>query len=144
MSEKEDPKARKAELLAAREKREAEREATRERLELEYLELEAKYEEELGPKGIAFAIVDVSDCSLEHPFIVLKLGEPLPYRKFKGLTDEQKMMAEHQQNFVAPACVVPTDTQFRVLSSTRPGVAERAAAELLGLYGQDIGKKRGK
>lgn len=139
-----DLKARKAALMAAREKREAERAATRERLELERLELEDKYERELGPIGSAFDVVDISDVSLDHPFVVVKLGDAMYFRRFKGLTAEQMELIEHQQAFVADNCVVPGADKFRELTTARPGVAVRVVNALLGLYGLEVGKRQGK
>lgn len=135
---------RKSELLARKAAKEAEIEARKEALTVQLLELEEKYDLELGTRGIDYEIVDITDCSKEHPFLVLKLGERIFHKRFVALSDDKKGLLEEQQNFVAPCCVVPGPEKFRELSNVRPGIADRAGIALLRLYGHDLGAKAGK
>ena len=124
-----------AELRAAkveREKMRAEAEASR---EAEILELESRFEGELGERGAAFEFVTSADG-----VIALKLPEAVLTTRFL----ESKVTAADVHDFVLPCVVHPSKDEYRAIVSKRPLVANRCATALLSLAGakkeSDAGK----
>lgn len=130
------------EKVAALRARKAQREKAAEVLstvaELQRLELEERFEAELGPLGSAYVIVDVSD--LGEGFVVLKLGEGVLWNTFKS----SKMNVVDTEAFVLPNVVHPSRDEYRALAARRGFVPERCAGELATLYGVKLKADGGK
>lgn len=124
-----NPRDRLARARAAASARAAKREAEREAAELERLELEAKYEGEIGPIDRAFVIVDASD--LGEGFIVLRLGEGVLWKTFST----SKMDVVDVETFVLPNVVHPSRETYREIVMRRGFLADRCATSLAKLYG---------
>lgn len=128
-------------LLEAR-KRKAEREKAIEdrkrKFELELLELEEKFEAELGPRGSAFEIVDATDQG--EGFIVLKLGYGVAYHAFKN----SKMKEKDVHAFVLPCVVHPERAKFLELVERRHELPIRCANALVTLHGAKAEDAAGK
>jgi hypothetical protein len=124
-----DPAARLAELRNRKAAREQKIEAEKQAAELARLELEEKYEKELGPLGREFAIVDCSDQG--DGFVVMKRGEDVLWNAFKA----SKMGVVDTEAFVLPCVVSPSTDDYRKLVKRRPFVADRCAGELATLFG---------
>ncbi len=116
----------------AREKSKAEAAQAR---ELESLELEEKYDKELGPRGAFFEIVD----TIEGP-IVLKLGEAVLHTRFS----ESKVTAADIHEYVYPCVVHPTKEKYLEIVGRRPALALRCANALATLYGAKANADAGK
>lgn len=131
-----EPSAKPVELLTAKErlalareekaKREAERVALADARELEILELEAKLEGELGPRGEAFEIVE----TVEGP-IAIKLGEAVLYQRFQA----SKFTEADTNDFVFSCVVHPSQAKYQEIVGKRPGIAGRCALALGSLFG---------
>lgn len=116
-------------LVAAREakaKREADAKAVAETRELTVLDLEARLEKELGPRGEQFEIVD----TVEGP-IAVKLGEAILYTRFSG----SKVTESDVHDFVFPCLVHPDPAKYLELVGRRPHLAVRCASALAALFG---------
>lgn len=135
---KEERKTKLAVLRALAEEREAARAEARELAELEGLELECRFEKELGPKGQSFAIVDASE--LGEGFIVVKLGEEVLWKKYKS----SKMEPGDTHDFVYPCVAHPSRERYVEIVARRPFLAERSASALATLYGVKLRTEEGK
>ncbi len=132
-----------AERLAAKRKDAAKREeavqAERDAAELAKLELEERFEKELGGrKGQAFMIVDASDLGEGH--IVLKLGEDVLFNAFKA----SKMNVVDTEMFVVPCLAYPAVDEYRKITKRRAFIADRCASALGVLYGVRTEAEAGK
>lgn len=134
-----DTKTPELDELAELEKRAAERAKAREGEErkrrIEVLKLEAKFEEELGPRGSMFEIVE----TVEGP-IVVRLGEGVLFQRFTA----SKVTPADVHNFVYPCVEHPTKERYVEIVANRPEVAGRCAHALMSLFGaknkDDAGK----
>jgi hypothetical protein len=123
-----DLKEKLAAARKAKEERDAARAAKREEAELAVLELEAKYEKELGPRGVDFEIVD----TVEGP-IVVKLGEAVLHTRFQSKGD--KYTDADVFDYVDPCVVHPSKEKFREMIGRKPVFAVRCASALATLFG---------
>jgi hypothetical protein len=132
------PVDRRAELLERKAQREASRAKERAAADLERLELEDKFEEDIGPIGREFTIVDCSDTG--DGFIVLKLGLDVQWNTFLA----SKMNAQDLDTFVVPCLLHPSVDQYRAIVKKRGAIAPRCGTALATLYGvrdKEDGKK---
>lgn len=120
-------------LRAAREAKEA-REKTREKaaeaLELQLLELEAKYEPELGPMGKAFFILTTTMGP-----VVIKRGDSVVYKRFEALQKADKATTEKSLlDLIVPCLVYPDKDTFIGMVDELKGLPVRLATRLVDLY----------
>lgn len=120
-----------AEKLAAKEKREQKREQEVNLRKLETLELEERFESELGgPIKKYFDILETS----EGP-VVLKLGEAVLFKTFKGkLASKSDASLEDMHAFVFPCVVHPSKDRFLEITGRFPGFLVLCMSALLALY----------
>lgn len=116
-----------------REERLKKRAATQAMARLEGLELEAKYERELGPIGQEFQIVDVTD--LGEGFVVVRRGEEVLWKRYSKLLASEKETEVDTRDFVLPCVVSPAKEKYDEIVARRPFVAARCANALGALYG---------
>ena len=141
------------ERLALAQKRKAEREAKADAAdqarELERLELEEKYEKELGPVGEKFVIV----AAAHRGSIVLKLGTNVLFKQFESGTEANQkkgfggptgITEETCTQFVKPNVVHPSVKEFLSIVDELPGVLYTCTGMLKALYDGDRAKARGK
>ncbi|MDQ2782607.1 MAG: hypothetical protein M3Y26_08770 [Actinomycetota bacterium] len=102
----------------------------REARELEGLELELRFSDELGPRGAAFEMVDSGD--LGEGFLVVKLGSEVLLKRFVA---SKTTTPEDISQFVRPCLVHPAPELFDEIVSRRPALASRAAHALMNLFG---------
>ncbi len=124
-----------AELQEERDKRDAARRATNEARSKLLLELELKYEDELGgPKGVAFAIVNVP----ESP-IVVKLGAAVMFKRFVTAKKDKDGNPSYEDtvSFIVPNVVYPERPQLEDIIDKRAAVATAVANKLIALYQGD-------
>lgn len=130
-----DVRERLAELRVAKEQRAVMREEAAATREAEVLELESRFESELGERGAAFEIVTSADGP-----IVVKLPEAVLTTRFL----DSKVTAADVHDFVMPCVVHPSKDDYRAIVAKRPLVANRCATALLSLAGakkeSDAGK----
>jgi len=132
------PDQKYADLLKRREEREAARAEKVKALKIERLELEERFEKELGPMGEQFAIVDATHCG--EGFVVVKLGESVLHKQFMA----SKMEESDYHEFVFPTVVHPGKDQFTQMAARRPGLRAECAVALLSLYGVKLKGDAGK
>jgi hypothetical protein len=125
-------------LMKRREEREAARAEKVKALKIERLELEERFEKELGPMGEQFAIVDATHCG--EGFVVIRLGESVLHKQFMA----SKLEEPDYHEFVFPAVVHPAKDAFVQIAARRPGLRAECAAALLGLYGVKLKGDAGK
>ncbi len=120
----------------AKEKKEAAARVAADARELEVLELEAKLEGELGPRGAFFEIVE----TLEGP-IAVKLGEAVLHTRFQGAKDITDTVLH---DYVFPCVVHPAKEKYLEAVGRRPAIALRCASALATLYGLKASDTAGK
>jgi len=98
----EDLDAKLARLEEDKAKRQAAREAKAKLRRLEELELEAKYTEEIGARGVKFDIV-----SNELGNFVLRLAEFIKHKAFNAKGSAGTVTEEDVFQFVLPSVIVP-------------------------------------
>ena len=127
-------KARKAARQAEREAQEAERKVA---LEIQELELEERFEKELGARGRYFELVDISDVEPDHPFVAVKLGPAVAFNRFvAGISKDDADVLALQEELLLPSCVAyPSAEEARTLFDRRPAIIPRCADRAIGLYG---------
>jgi hypothetical protein len=129
-SQSDDLAQRLATKLEARAKREQEREQQVKARQLEALELEERYESELGPIKKYFDILETSDGP-----IVLKLGESVLFKTFKAkLASKPDASLEDMHAFVFPCVVHPSKDRFLEITGRFPGLLVICMSALLALY----------
>lgn len=133
-----DVAARRAELIAKEEARQKDREAARQKAELELLEIVDKYETEIGPRGQRFQVIDAT--ALGEGLIVLKLGEEVLWKRYTA----SKMTDADTFDFVFPCVVHPAKELFAEIVSRRGAIAGRCAKALGELYGLKFKEEEGK
>jgi len=123
------------ELRDAKRRIEQSRAAAAKARELEVLELEVRFEAEIGPRGSQFEIVETIDGP-----IVVRLGEGVLYTRFTA----SKVTDVDVHEFVDPCVVHPAKEKYREIAMQRPDVPARVAHALATLYGarhkDDAGK----
>lgn len=113
-------------LRDAKAKLEEQKRAKALELEEKTLELELKYESELGPRGVFFEVVD----TIEGP-VVIKLGEAILHKRFS----ESKVTPTDVHDYVTPCVVHPSREEYLQLVDRRPAIEMRCATALAALYG---------
>jgi len=124
------------ELRKQRQKRDDAREAKRRENEIQELELEAKYEKELGPRGVAWNLIDLTN--LDEGFVVVKAGDTKEHKQFTAAVGRAKDKPIPDEAFVAyvvPALVYPPREAFLAIASKRHEVWARAANAIGDLQG---------
>jgi len=120
-------------LLAQAQEKRAEREDRRLQekaaSELEMLRLEDRLEDELGPRGVQFEIVDCRDVG--GGFVAVKLGPSIVHTRFAN----SKQTSSDLDSYVTPCLVHPTVEAYRALVFERPALVGRCALALAYLYG---------
>lgn len=109
---------------------------------LEGLELEEKYERELGPVGQEFQIVDATD--LGEGFVVLRRGEEVLWKRYSKLIAKETETEVDTRDFVLPCVVHPAKEKYDEIVSRRPFIASRCANALGSLYGVKRRAEEGK
>lgn len=128
---------------ATRLEKEAAEEAQRAKHEeLEELELEERFNQDLGKRGVDYEIVRtaVDGC------IVVKRGPAVLYKTFMqrmGKTDNTPT-PEDVHNYVGPCIVHPDKATFNKITGERPQVAVRCANALMDLHGAKGAADQGK
>lgn len=134
-----------AEKLAAKALKAAKAEEAAKLSQIEELDLEERFEAELGPRGQSFDIIDATP--LGEGFLVLKVGIGANHKRFETACSKAKHGPSEPDlyNFVTPCLVHPLDgdpgtlkslTTFKAIIDRRPSLLTRCAAVLLDLYGQ--------
>ncbi len=121
---------------AAKEKKEAAAREASDARELEVLELEAKLEADLGPRGAYFEIVE----TLEGP-VAVKLGEAVLHTRFQGAKDITDTVLH---DYVFPNVVHPAKEKYLEIVGRRPAIALRCASALATLFGLKANADAGK
>ena len=128
-----------AELRAKKQELDEARAKAREAREIEGLELELRFSEELGARGAHFELIDSGELGEGH--IVVKLGPEVLLKRFLAT---KTTTPEDVAQFVRPCVVHPEPETFDAIVSRRPALAVRASMALLNLYGmkkeEDAGK----
>jgi hypothetical protein len=138
MSEPTDLDSQLAKLEEEKAKREAKREEKAKLRKLEALQLEAKYSEELGEKGVKF---DIHSTDVGN--FVLKLAEFISHKRFNaksgnGLAEEDVFA------FVVPSVVFPDRDTTTRLFREHVQIAWRCAALLQAMSAAEGDAKAGK
>ena len=130
-----------AERLAAAQKekelREAKRREAAELRELEALELESKFESELGARGIAFDIV-----SNDLGNFVVKRADLVAHKKVDAAIDANKFTIEDAFAFVTPHLVYPTREVFLPILREHSGIVNSARSPCTVLTGRGSFRSR--
>lgn len=121
-----------AELKAAKAAREQSRAIQVEALQVKALELEEKFEKELGPIGVAFEVVDVSDLLLDP--IVVKRGLAVTFKQFSN----SKVNEEDVDAYVTASLVHPPIEEYRKTINAHPALGIRCALAVSKLHGTKI------
>ena len=138
-----------AEARARKQERDAKADEEDKARELLALELEERFEKELGPVGEKFGIIDAGHCGP----IVVKLGLNVAHKSFnagvdenqkKGLGGKTGLTEELCHKFVKPSVVYPTIPEWQAIVEEFPGVLYKCTAMLASLYDADRAKTRGK
>jgi hypothetical protein len=104
------------------------------------LELELRFENELGPRGEEFEIVSTTSGP-----VVVKRGEPVQYKRFQAtMRGDKEPTPEDIYAYVSPCVVHPTKSEFDHLLNRRPHIAMRCANALISLQGFKEESDRGK
>lgn len=132
----EKPSSKLETLRAAKEKRAEGRAKEFEKLEVEALELEEKYE----TSGLKFGVDFNVETTAIGNFVVRK-PEFLVAKKF---ADAATKSVEEVTQFVAPCVIFPEQMEARMAFQEHGGIAWKLAAVLMKLYEADVGAVRGK
>jgi hypothetical protein len=127
-----------AELRAKKEAIDAAREIERKAREVEELELEVRFDGELGPRGSQFEIINTGEIG--EGCIVVKLGEEVLFKRFQN----SKLTAEDAAAFVRPCVVYPSQSKYDEITARRGFIATRCANALATLYGVKLEANAGK
>lgn len=128
-------------LVALREKKQAiedAREVLRKAREVEELELEVRFDAELGPRGSHFEIVNSGE--LNEGCIVVKLGEEVLWKRFQN----SKMSQDDAAALVRPCVVYPDLSKFEEITARRSHLVVRCANAVATLYGVKLEANAGK
>jgi hypothetical protein len=119
-----------AKKLSDKAKRDQAREQEVKARKLEALELEEKYEAELGPIKKCFDIVE----TIEGP-IVLRLGEAVLFKTFKSkFHGDKEPSLEDMHAFVYPCVVHPSADKFLERAGRFPALLVACAGALTALF----------
>lgn len=129
---------RRAELLRRKTEREEQRAKEAEAHALLLLELEDRFEQELGPVGKEFAIVDLADVG--EGAVVVKRPEQARMRQFKS----SKMTEANHFDLVKPCVVYPDAAAFLEITGRRDFVVTRCATACAKLHGLKLQEDAGK
>lgn len=130
-----------ADLMERKEKRAREREKEAAAFARKELELEDKFEEELGPRGQEFEIVNV----VGYGPIVIRRGEMVLYKRFQAtMAGGKDPSPEDIHAFVWPCIAYPEKSDFNAIVDKRPHIGMRMANALLALMGAKESSDRGK
>lgn len=130
MSTEEKPlEERMAELRAKKDAIDAAREVARKVRAVEEMELEVRFDGELGSRGTMFELVDSGD--LDEGFIVVKLGPEVLWKRFTS----SKTTNEDVHELVRPCVVHPSPAKYDEIVARRPALGVRAANALATLFG---------
>lgn len=113
-------------LQEAKEKLEKLRAEDAKKRAVEVLELELKFEGEIGPRGSQFEIVETVDGP-----IVVRLGEGILYERFTA----SKVTPADVHDFVYPCVIHPAKEKYLEIVARRPDIASRVAHALMNLFG---------
>lgn len=106
-------------------------------------ELELRFEDELGgPRGVAFAIVNVPESA-----IVVKLGPAVLFKRWNGAKREKDTglpSLEVTSQFVTPCVCFPDRAEFEAIVDKRHAVIVACANMLAALYQGDEEAASGK
>lgn len=131
------------EIVAEKERREKARSEGKAAREREISELELRFEDELGgPRGVAFAIVNVPESA-----IVVKLGPATLFKRWNGAKREKDTglpSLEVTSQFVSPCVVYPDAAKFTAIVDKRHAVIVACANMLAALYQGDEEAASGK
>lgn len=121
---------------AASAERDKERERREKKRELELLELEEKFETEIGPRGREWDMVNTSECP-----VAFRLGDSVLHKQFVN----SKLKESDVHDFVYPSVIHPDRDKFLEVASRRPGLLVVVANKLADLYAakseDDAGKR---
>lgn len=126
------------ELMKQKAEREKTRAAAKAARAVEELELEARFDSELGPRGSQFEIVDSGD--LGEGFLVVKLGEEVLWKRFIA----SKMTSDDANNLVRPCVAYPAKEKYDEITARRSALVTRCANALATLYGVQTEVSAGK
>lgn len=115
---------------SAREAAFAEADAAFELLELE---LDAKYAQELGRRGVDWAMVSEAKAGV---LVIVKLGTDLAFRKYIDAVHEAEggVDAADLFAFVSPCIVYPTQQEYAEIVRARGFIANRCADAVASLH----------
>lgn len=117
--------------------REEQRRKAKVKRDLLVLELESKYESDLGPRGQGFEIV--AENHPEGP-IVVKLAEAVAHKKLTS----SKLLMEDVEHYVLPCVVYPERDRYLQIVGSRPEIRNRCANALFTLQGAKTEADAGK
>lgn len=133
-------RARRAELAAAREAKEAQLEEQRaldsERRALRDEEALGKLIDEHGPLG-----ADIQSVETDEGLVVVKRASSLKFRRFM---DKESFTTEELQALVRPCLLWPTASEFDAMLDRQPMIANRCAlaiGRMAGIRNAEIVKK---
>lgn len=130
-----------ADLLERKETRERAREKQAAAFARKELELADQYEDELGPRGQEFEIVNTTS---DGP-IVIRRGEMVLYKRFQAaMAGGKDPSPEDVHSFVWPCVAYPEKSAFNAIVDKRPHIGMRLANALLTLMGAKEVSDRGK
>lgn len=136
-----DDAKRLAELLERKQKREKARDEQTAAFARKELELEDQFEEELGPRGEAFEIVNTPH---DGP-IAIRRGEPVLFKRFQAsMPGDKDPTPEALHAFVSPCLIYPEKAVFNDIVGKRPQITMRMANALCTLMGAKESSDRGK
>jgi hypothetical protein len=104
------------------------------------LEARAKYTEELGAEGEAFAVID---AGAEGP-IVVKPGLMVLYKAYRARVMKDDMTLEAAQHYILPCTVFPERDVLLEVLNRRPALHDDLVVALHKLHGANEALDRGK
>jgi hypothetical protein len=110
----------------------------REAAEEARLELESKFERELGPMGEKFEIIDLTN--LGKGLVVIKQGSSVIHKRFENSKKED----EDIEAYVMPCLAYPSADDFRAILNDLPEVLGRCAFACHRLFGAKTREDEGK
>jgi len=132
---------KRAEMMERKLKREKARDEQLAAFAQKELELEDQFEEEFGPRGEAFEIVNFQH---DGP-IAVRRGEPVLFKRFQAsMPGDKDPTPEAIYAFVKPCLIYPEKAAFDEIIGKRPQIATRVCNALAVLMGAKEGADRGK
>jgi hypothetical protein len=130
---------RRAKLLEARALRETAAIAKQQEHELVCLELEAKFCEELGPRGQAWDMCNEDNTCGEGP-ICIRLADAVAHKAWQA----SGSAPEDKERYVTPWIIFPDRFTATAILGRRPELLSRAVMTLNRLFGYSQGVLQGK